>query len=152
MGGPAFVLQSICERRAAFFRRLISAAFRSPRRLSRFCCSNQASVREFFQRLVNLRPRQVRPIPNLPPLQLQVRLVPVHRPLCQQAQQHQIRRRQLRQPPRPVNAWPRSLRVTRRVVLARSGRLCVFFSLHFFPALRLLLQYHHWHCSTGSRG
>src|SRR5258708_2233930 len=107
---------------------------------------NQSRPRQFFQRVVNLGPRNPRPVPDLSPLQFQVRLIPMHRPLREHAEEHQVRRRQRKCPGRAPD-FSRFLRIP-----WRSARLRFFLSLHFFPALRFLLQYHHWHFSTGSRG
>ena len=50
---------------------------------------------QFFQRIINLWPRDARPIPHLPALQLHIRLVSMHRAFSQQTQQYQVRSRQL---------------------------------------------------------
>src|SRR6266566_965644 len=107
---------------------------------------NQSRPRQFFQRVVNLGPRNPRPVPDLSPLQFQVRLIPMHRPLREQAQEHQVRRRQRKSQGRAPDS---SLSLC---TSHRSPRLGVILSLHLFPFLRFLLQYHHWHFSTGSRG
>src|SRR6266700_2321764 len=107
---------------------------------------NQSRPRQFFQRVVNLRPGYPRPIPNLPPLQLEIGLITMHWPLREQAQEHQVRRRQRKSQGRAPDS---SLSLC---ASQRSPRLCVILSLHFFPVLRSLLHHHHWHCSAGSRG
>src|SRR6266702_270914 len=107
---------------------------------------NQSRPRQFFQRVVDLGPRNSGPVPNLPPLQLEIGLITMHWPLRQQTEQHQIRRRQRKSPGRAPDSSPSPS------ASQRSPRLGVILSLHLFPVLRFLLQYHHWHFSTGSRG
>src|SRR5207253_6083706 len=79
--------------------------------------------RQFLQRIVNLRPRNPRPVLHLSPHQLRIRLIPMHRPLRQQTQQHQIRRRQ----PRTVLLFPllHSVLPLRLCVNLSSGFLCL---------------------------
>jgi hypothetical protein len=106
-----------------FRRRCKRAAHRPCRRLIRYRIPNHPRPRQFLQRVINLRPRNPRPIPYLPPLQFQICLISMHRPLRQQAQQHQIRRRQ-RRSLLCANASPWLLRES-----LRTPRLCVIFSL-----------------------
>src|SRR6266478_9312616 len=110
-------------------------------------------MRQFLQRMSDLRKRHVRPISNLPPLQFRTCLIPVHRPLRQQTQQHQVRCRQLHSCD-PFRTTPRFFRVSQCSAAAptQSGCLCNARSLHFFPVLRFLLQYHHSHFPAGSLG
>src|SRR6266702_5113339 len=99
---------------------------------------NQSRPRQFFQRVVNLGPRNPRPVPDLSPLQFQVRLIPMHRPLREQAQEHQVRRRQRKSQGRAPDS---SLSLC---TSQRSPRLCVILSLHLFPSCAL--------CSTTTIG
>src|SRR5580700_4212515 len=92
--GPFFTFESIGQRRAPFGSRFKAASLRSRSRLTHFERTNHPGPRQFFEGIVNLRPRDPRPISYLAPLQLRVRLIPMHRPLRQQTQQHQIRRGQ----------------------------------------------------------
>src|SRR5205814_3357858 len=108
--------------------------------------SIEPPARQCLQCVIHLRSRHVGPRSNLASLQLQIRLITVHRPLREQAQQHEIRRCQLYSP-RSACA---SSAILRKSLCPR--RLCVFPCLHFFPVLRFVLQYHHSHCSAGSRG
>ena len=92
---PIFAFERIRQCCATFGRRLKAAALRPRSRLIRFQRTNQPGTRQFFQRIVNLWTRNPRPILDLSPHQFCVRLIPVHRPLRQQTQEHQIRRRQV---------------------------------------------------------
>src|SRR5579872_118436 len=58
--------------------------------------ADHSQARELLERVIDLRPRDGDPIAPLPPLQLVVRLVAVHRGFEQQAEQNQIWRSQLR--------------------------------------------------------
>src|SRR6266700_6428025 len=99
---------------------------------------NQSRPRQFFQRVVNLRPGYPRPIPNLPPLQLEIGLITMHWPLREQAQEHQVRRRQRKSQGRAPDS---SLSLC---ASQRSPCLCVILSLHLFPSCAL--------CSTTTLG
>src|SRR5581483_8383359 len=48
----------------------------------RSCALDEPEPRQLLQGVVHLRTRNPRPVPYLTPLQFQVRLVAVHRPLC----------------------------------------------------------------------
>jgi len=143
---PFLALQCLCKRSLALRGSFERAPFRPRCRLIRFQSPDQSCSRQFLQRVINLRPRNPRPIPNLPPLQFQIRLIPVHRPFRQQTQQHQIRRSQ---PQFPFRARPFFLFAAESPRLRRLCGRCLF---HFSPDFRFLLQYHHWHFSAGSRG
>src|SRR6266581_1222368 len=99
---------------------------------------NQSRPRQFFQRVVDLGPRNSGPVPNLPPLQLEIGLITMHWPLRQQTEQHQIRRRQRKSPGRAPDSSPSPS------ASQRSPRLCVILSLHLFPSCAL--------CSTTTIG
>src|SRR5579864_39462 len=71
-----------------------NAALRPGRRIRVLGSANQALPLQLLQRIVDLRTRNARPVPHLPPLQFQVCLVPVHGTLSEQAQQNQVRRGQ----------------------------------------------------------
>src|SRR5882724_1058342 len=146
LASPLVALESNRQRSLPLRCRFESASLRPSRRFTRLQSPDQSRTCQFFQRVINLRPRNPRPVPDLPPLQLQIRLIPVHRPLRQQTQQHQIRRSQ---PQFLFQATPFFLFPSGSL---RSLRLCVQYLPHFFPVFLFLLQYHHWHCSAGSRG
>src|SRR5215472_235274 len=171
---PFLSLERIGQRLAA----LLRGFKRRPLRPSLTCLAfrrpNHSDARQFLQRVVHVRPRNRRPVANFPPLQFQVCLVAVHRPLREQAEHYQVRRCQLLLPLRPRPSrnscrQPQSparhgglLRepLSTRLTSIRSMCLCVVFSFHFRSSsfafcscdFLFLLQYHHWHSSAGSRG
>ena len=126
---PFLALQSIRQRGSPLRRRCKTAALRPRSGLFGFERANHPSTRQFFQRIVNLRTRNPRPIPNLAPLQFRIRLIPVHRPLRQQAEQNQIRRRQLQFFLR-VSNFPQSPGTP-----LGAPRLCVYLFLFLFLSL-----------------
>ena len=129
---PFLLFQSLAQSVAALRRSLKHAPFRPRRWLIALSRAHKTRRRQFFQRIINLRPRNPRPIPHAPPLQLKVRLVPMHPPLRQQAQQNQIRRSQraplLLSHPSPFSLF---LCVRLRFFL----RLCLITSLLLYVAL-----------------
>ena len=92
---PLLPLQSIRQSRPPLRRSLETTSFRSLCRRLRLQRPDQPRPRQFLQRIINLRPRNPRPIPYLSPLQFRVGLIPMHRPLRQQTQKHQIRSSQI---------------------------------------------------------
>ncbi len=55
---------------------------------------DQSQPGQLFQRVIDLRPGNSGPIPDLATLQFLIRLIAVHGPFRQQAEQHQVRRGQ----------------------------------------------------------
>ena len=88
---PFFAFQSIGQRRAPLRRGFKATPLRPCRLLAGLQRTNHSCPSQLFQRVVNLRPRNPRPIPYFAPLQFRIRLIPVHRPFRQQTKQHQIR-------------------------------------------------------------
>jgi len=135
LGSPFLSFQRIRRSRPPLRRSFKHAAFRPPRRLPALHSSDKSPLCQFPQRIINLRPRNSRPIPHAPPLQLQIRLIPMHRPLRQQTKQNQIRRSQHKLLPIPHDSSfnPKSsLRIlcAPQLALSLEGRICVrlFFS------------------------
>ena len=95
---PFLALQRICQRRTARGRCAKHTALRSGHRLIAVSTSDQPKPCQFLQRVIHLRTRDTRPVAYLPPLQFQVRLIPMHRAFRQQAEQHQVRCRKLALP------------------------------------------------------
>ena len=89
---PIFAFESIAQCRAPPGRCLKAAPLRPRSRLVHVQRTYHPCARQFFQRVVNLWPRNPRPILDLPPHQFRIRLIPMHRPLRQQTQKHQVRR------------------------------------------------------------
>lgn len=78
---------------------LRGSAEHSPVRPSRWLIfvrrRNHSRARQLLNRVVHLRPRNPHPIAPLPAFEFRVGLIPVHRPLSEQAQEHQIRSRKI---------------------------------------------------------
>src|SRR5258708_5919479 len=132
-GGPVVALQSIGRRHAAARRGLEDGALRSGSRLAALRFANEAGSHKLFQRIVDLRPRNRRPIPDAAPLQLQIGFVTVHGALRQKAEQHEVRTGQC-------------------CLLLASHNYFVSIPLWTFAAKRFRsrLHYHHCHPSTRS--
>ena len=87
---PVRALQSVGERGATARRGFEDAALRATRALLRFGRSDDAEAREFVERIVNLRPRNSRPVANLPEFKQRVGLLAVHGSFGEKAEQDQI--------------------------------------------------------------
>ena len=91
---PRLSFERIGQRFPPLVRCFERVAFRARRRLIGLQPPQQSRARQLLERVVHLRLGNGCPIANLPPFEFRVRLIPVHRPLRQQAQQHQVRGRQ----------------------------------------------------------
>jgi hypothetical protein len=91
---PIFAFECIGKRRPPLRRSFIAAPLRPRSRLVCLQRTNHPGPRQFFERVINLRSRNPRPVPNLAPLQFRICLIPVHRALRQQTQKHQVWRGQ----------------------------------------------------------
>src|ERR1700682_1165061 len=123
---PLLAFQRIRGSRTPLRRSRKHAAFRALGRLPALHRPHKSRLRQFSQRIINLRPRNPRPVPHAPPLELQIRLIPMHRPLRQQTKQNQTRRSQhqpLPIPHKPPSTWPcyDSLRPLRAFSVSRLG-------------------------------
>src|SRR5438045_3466665 len=87
---PLLALQSIRQRSAPARGCREDAPLWSRHRRIVVSRTNQADLRQLFERVVHLGTGNSCPIPYLPPLQFQVGLVAVHRTLRQKAEQHQV--------------------------------------------------------------
>src|SRR6266568_3410869 len=95
---PMLSFQRTRKRRAAFRRRRVHLPIGPRRGRIALCRADEPATRQLFERVVHLRPRNASPVAHLAPLELRVRLVSMHRTLREQAEQHEVRRRQLASP------------------------------------------------------
>ncbi len=124
--GPVSALECFGRCGAAGGGGLKDGALRTGGRFAVARFANEAGGGKLLQRIVNLRPRNGRPIANVAPLHLQVGFVAMHGALSQKTEEHKIRNGQ----------YCLFLRSHRYLA---SGVLCALFC----ERLRSRLQYHH---------
>lgn len=96
--GPFFTFEGAGEGSASFRSCSKHAAFGTGGRSTAFSGTNQLQPRELLDGVVDLRPRNTRPVADLTAFKLEISLVAVHGPFGEQAQQNKIRRREREAP------------------------------------------------------
>src|SRR5262245_15833934 len=133
LDAPVLAFQGIGQCRQAFLCRREALLFWAARSVCAFYLSQQPEPREFFERVIDLRPRNGCPVANFAAFQFTIRLIAVHGQLGEQAQQDQI-----------GGSKVAALSCFQLETPLRDRAESAFF--------RFLLHHHHWHCSAGRRG